>query len=245
MTEHDAHTHLRAIRQLMERATIYRAISAPTALFGGLLSLGVAAGQLLALRHPPTDTDAVVGGRAGQDAIGFVAVWSVVFLLTAAGNTFFIWHGARQRGEPLVSPAMKLALRAVAPALLAGATLGWSLALTSGLALLPVLFWIVCYGLGLLATLPFAPSSLVALGWAFLLSGLTVFVYLVYQGLLPDYGLPTPSIALAPALMGATFGGFHLVYAACVWPRRGRVLDAVERRPLVSTARDASEPPLV
>ena len=33
--------HLRTIRSLMERATVYRAISGPGALLGGVLALGV------------------------------------------------------------------------------------------------------------------------------------------------------------------------------------------------------------
>ena len=36
-----AEEHLRVIRTLMERATIYRAISAPTALAGGLIALAL------------------------------------------------------------------------------------------------------------------------------------------------------------------------------------------------------------
>ena len=242
MTDLDAQAHLRAIRQLMERATYYRAISAPTALTGGLLSLGTAAGQLLHLRNPP---GGVATGRA--DAAGFVLAWGIVFLLTAAANAVFIWRGARGRGEPLVSPAMKLALAAIAPAVLAGALVGWALTLSSGLPLLPALFWVIFYGLGLLATLPFAPRSLVALGWAFLLTGLTALIYFLYQGLLPSFDLPTPTTAYAPALMGATFGGYHVVYALCVWPRRARTLEAVERRPLVSSPSSSSEtapPPL-
>lgn len=227
MTDLDAQAHLRAIRQLMERATYYRAISAPTALLGGLLSLGTAAGQLLALRGPHA-------GRA--DAAGFVLAWAVVFVFTAAANTVFIWRGARNRGEPLVSPAMKLALAAIAPALLAGAVVGWTLTLSAGLPLLPALFWVIFYGLGLLATLPFAPHSLIVLGWSFLLTGLVALMYLLYQGLLPSFDLPTPTAAYAPALMGITFGGYHVVYALCVWPRRERTLEAVERRPLVTSA---------
>ena len=240
MNDLDAQAHLRAIRQLMERATYYRAISAPTALTGGLLSFGTAAGQLLALRNPPGG--GVVTGRA--DAAGFVLAWGIVFLLTAAANAVFIWRGARGRGEPLVSPAMKLALAAIAPAALAGAVVGWALTLSSGLPLLPALFWVIFYGLGLLATLPFAPRSLVALGWAFLLTGLTALTYFLYQGLLPSFDLPTPTAPYAPALMGATFGGFHVVYALCVWPRRARTLEAVERRPLVSSSSETAPPPL-
>ena len=37
-----AEAHLRVIRSLMERATVYRAISTPTALVGCVLALGAA-----------------------------------------------------------------------------------------------------------------------------------------------------------------------------------------------------------
>ncbi len=39
-THSEAEEHLRVIRSLMERGTIYRAISAPVALAGGLCSIG-------------------------------------------------------------------------------------------------------------------------------------------------------------------------------------------------------------
>ena len=222
MTDAEAETHLRAIRLMMERATVYRAISAPIALLGGLLSTSTAAVQLLAIRD----------GKSG-DALGFYLAWMCVLLLTALANAFFIWRGARLRGEPVVSPAMQLALRSLVPSFLAGTVASFCVTLTSGQPLLAVLFWQIFYGVGLLATMNFAPGSLVALGWAFLLSGLAAMVYFFYHSLLPEMGLPTPSRESAPLLMGATFGLYHLVYAVCAWPRESRVLDAIERRPLV------------
>ena len=46
-----AEEHLRVIRTLMERATIYRAISAPTALAGGLIALGLTSAIWARERH--------------------------------------------------------------------------------------------------------------------------------------------------------------------------------------------------
>jgi hypothetical protein len=69
----------------------------------------------------------------------------------------------------------------------------------------------IFYGLGLLATAHFAPRSIMWLGWSFLLAGLAAFVLSftdqVAAGFPPDM------------IMLATFGGFHLVYAGCTWPR--------------------------
>ena len=233
MTEHGAEEHLRAIRQLMERATIYRAISAPTALVGGLLSFGLSAAMLV--------------WQAGVfyiylESNVFYNDWLLVLIITLAANAFFIWQGAHGRGEPLVSPGFRLALRSVFPAFFAGIAMSGILTVSTGVALLPTLMWVVFYGLGLLATMNFAPRSIVVLGWAFLFTGVAVFIYLLFETylphvelpLLPDVDLPTPTRFYPAAIMGVTFGLYHLVYAACTWPRRAVELDAAERRPLVT-----------
>ncbi len=224
-TDHGAEEHLHAIRQLMERATIYRAISAPTALAGGLMSVLVAAVML-----------AWQAGGVGRNvgAMLFFQVWTLVFLVTLAANTLFIWRGAHTRGEPVVSTAMKLALRSILPSLFAGAAIGACLTITTSLPLLPPLFWVIFYGSGLLSTMNFAPRSIVVLGWSFLFTGIAVLIYLMNESVMPDFDLPSPTRFFPAALMGVTFGLYHLVYAACTWPRRNRVLDAIERRPLVS-----------
>ena len=225
-TEQGAEEHLRAIRLLMERATIYRAISAPTALVGGLLSLALAALMLLWQAGGP--------GR-NVDARGYFVLWSLVFGLSLAANMVFIVRGTRERGESPVSSGMKLAIRSILPGFFAGVAISGCLTLTTNQPLLPTVMWLVFYGLGLLSTMTFAPRSIVILGWAFLFTGVGVFIYLMYQTILPDVDLPTPTRFYPAALMGATFGLYHLIYAASVWARdRRRNLEAVESRPLVS-----------
>lgn len=225
-TEQGAEEHLRAIRLLMERATIYRAISAPTALVGGLLSLALAAFMLLWQAGGPS---------RNVDARGYFVLWSLVFLLSLAANMVFIVRGTRQRGESPVSSGMKLAIRSIMPSFFAGVAISGCLTLTTDQPLLPTLMWLIFYGLGLLSTMTFAPRSIVILGWAFLFTGVGVFIYLMYQTILPDVDLPTPTRFYPAALMGATFGLYHLIYAASVWARdRSRNLEAVESRPLVS-----------
>jgi hypothetical protein len=231
MTEYGAEDHLRAIRQLMERATIYRAISAPAALVGGLLSTFTAIVMLLwqAMDH----------GR-NIDAVSYFLAWTLVFLVTLAANTLFIWRGAHQRGEAPISPGMKVALRSINPSFLAGGAISACLTLTSGLPLLPTLFWLVFYGLGLLSTMNFAPRSIIALGWAFLITGVGAFIYFMYQTVVPEINLPTPTSYYPAAIMGLTFGLYHLVYAVCAWSRQSHVLEEIESRPLVT-----HEPPLI
>ena len=224
-TDQAAEEHLRAIRLLMERATVYRAISAPTAFFGGLLAVGLAAAMLWWQAQD---------GTRNVDARAFYQAWLFVLAATLAANTFFIWQGAHERGEPLVSAGFRLAVRSVTPAFFAGIAVSAVLTITTRLALFPAAMWVTFYGLGLLATMSFAPRSIVALGWAFLFTGVVVFAYFVFAGVEPDFDLPTPTRFFPAALMGATFGGYHLIYAACTWPRRARVLEAAERRPLVT-----------
>ena len=74
--------------------------------------------------------------------------------------------------------------------------------------------WIVFYGLALLSTALFAPRSLALLGWAFLLTGVSVPVTGdAVEGLASD---------IPNFFMGITFGAYHLIYALSTWPRKER-----------------------
>ena len=194
-----AEEDLRVIRSLMERATVYRAISAPAALVAGLLSI-FAAGAIY--RRP-------MHGRV------FAGVWLIVLALAVVADAFFIWREARNDRRPFVSSGMKLALRAIAPNLLIPAavtvwffTTGYKGAAEQEL----VVAWIAFYGLALLSTGLFGPHSLVYLGCAFLLSALAIPALGNVMGDLPAN---LPNVA-----MGVTFGLYHLVYAVCAWPRK-------------------------
>jgi hypothetical protein len=202
---------LRAVVYLLERAGSYRAVSARTALVGGVLSLAVS-GTMLAEQTAET-------GR-NVDARTFFHWWSLVFIATLAAGAFFLRREAQRRGEPLVSAGLKLALASMAPGLFAGGAIGGCLTLTSGLPLFPALFWLVFYGLALLALRPFAPRAMIVLGWAFLITGVGAFIYLMNETMMPDFDLPTPTNLYPAAIMGAAFGGYHVVYAACMWRRR-------------------------
>ena len=105
-----AEEDLRVIRSLMERATVYRAISAPAALVAGLLSIFAAGAIYLNVQ---TGIDRLAQGRV------FAAVWLVV--LDLRGRDQCIVHLARSQeamAARFFRPGMKLALRAIAPNLL-------------------------------------------------------------------------------------------------------------------------------
>ena len=211
-TRSDAEEHLRIIRSLMEKATIYRAISAPTALVGGLTATTVAI-----FFHQQTDP--VRSNFYSEMANGlFLGGWLTALIVTAAANGVFLWRDAVRRGDKFLSPGMRAAFRALGPNYLVAGVLTLIFAQSADLLTVP---WMLLYALGLLATQHFAPRSIAWLGWAFLAAGLLVMLTL------SAHEPPTPVTMLrnANVAMGLTFGLFHLIYAACTWPRRGRASD--------------------
>jgi hypothetical protein len=204
MNRIQAEEHLRVIRSLMEKATIYRAISAPTALVGGLLSMIV--GLLLYFQW-----ERIFGVDTNKSSV-FIGSWLVVLGLTGAVNACIIHHEAKRRGEKFVSAGMKKALWALFPPLLCGA--GFTVVLSHAYQVLPCV-WMIFYGLALLATTHFSPRAIPRLGWGFVFAGLLAAWWLFYgrdQNTLR--GFETPNL-----FMLITFGGFHLIYAVCTWRR--------------------------
>ena len=202
MTDSDfANQQLRVIRTLMERATIYRSISAPTALVGGVLSLGGFATAYYAKHH----------GQHPLSPSEFLIVWIVILALTGLTNLIFLARGSAQRGEAFISPGMKCAATSLAPAFLSAAVLTVMIHRPIELALI----WINLYGLALLATHHFAPRSLICLGLTFFLTGCVLLV--TWKHLFMPSGHGEPSALIVSGIMAATFGGYHLAYAAAVW----------------------------
>ncbi|MDQ3623312.1 MAG: hypothetical protein M3463_12615 [Verrucomicrobiota bacterium] len=216
----EAEENLRIIRSLMERATIYRAIAAPSALVGGTLSL---LAGLLGSRFLYNATESQVWFR-------FLLVWLPVLLVTGAFNTWFLWKEARQRGHRFISPGMKLALVALSPSFLTAALLTIVFVSINAPVHVCVIAWMLCYGLALLSTRHFAPASVRCLGWAFLLAGWALLFTPWFSSLfVAGYSAPQPKelyfAALASQWMAFSFGLFHLVYAVSTWPRKADPLD--------------------
>lgn len=197
MTTHEeAAEQLRAIRSMMERATVFRALSGEAALVGGAMSL--AAGWLSEHKHGWAWGGIWLGG------LGIVLL-------------FAIWQLHRMAAahqKPFWSQGLKVALRGALPSLVAGGFLGL-LYLRFGHAgseSFAASFWILHYGIALLAIREFAPRSMVWLGLAFLLSGLVCFSALTWVQSASHF-----INRLGPSgMMAATFGGFHLLYGAAI-----------------------------
>jgi hypothetical protein len=211
-----AEDHLRVIRNLMERATIYRAISAPTALIGGALGTIVSIFLLWNLAGP--DRIGLGLANRGLTARPFILLWLLVLLVTLCANTWFIFRKSRREGTSLFTPSLKLTIVSALPALFIVSiftALFWSYDETEDALPLLVNIWIICYGLLLLATSPFAPRSLVVLGWVVLGTGgfLLAFASLIFRF--------DPAMRAILA-MGLTFGLYHLAYAALTWPAKSR-----------------------
>jgi hypothetical protein len=195
-----ASQQLRVIRSLMERATIYRSLSAPTALVGGLLSFGG-----LGVAY----VEDGFGGHQLSNA-GFLGIWLTILVLTGFTNGYFLWREAQRRGQPLFSAGMKCAMRSVLPPFLCAGyfTIFWPNPLVLAYA------WILFYGLGLLAMQHFAPRSIVVLGWMFIAA---VGLGLSVATCLPFYWTAVMSGSVfASWMMALTFGLFHIVYAIAV-----------------------------
>jgi hypothetical protein len=190
--------HLRLIRSLLEKSAIYRAISGPAALLGGLLAIGLSLWQYLA---------ATAG--AAWEARVFLASWLVLLALVTVVNVGLLAADARRRGRALVSPEMRMALRALAGPMLVGGVAGILLILQERPAAGAVA-WMCGQGLALHSAASFSPRSLVWLGRAFTLGGVTAMLLLAAGA--PDL----PEAALAPLLMGLSFGLGHLIYGAAV-----------------------------
>ena len=195
--------HLRVIRQLMERATVYRSITAPVALAGGLVALGLAWWQ-----H-----------ENGMVWEVFLMSWLSLLAVLALLNLGLLWRDAASRGLPLMNSGMRLALRALTPPMLVGGIVGTVIGFTSRAMGFVASIWALCYGLALLATATFAPPAIRRLGRAFVAGGLIAFVG-NQAGFFSNGDINLFTTAF---IMGGLFGLLHILYGAAVlWSARRR-----------------------
>lgn len=197
MTTHqEAAEQLRVIRTMMERATIFRALSGEAALVGGAMS--VAAGWMSE-------------GKAGWNWAGIWLGGLAVVILFAVWQLMRLAHS---HSRPLWSHGLKVALRGALPPLIAGGFIGLLNLRMGGPSaeIAAACFWIIHYGLALLAIREFAPKSMIWLGLAFLGSGLLALA----AGTFVQSMNPLLVRLGASGLMAVTFGGFHLLYGAAI-----------------------------
>lgn len=202
--------NLRIIRSLMEKAHIYRAVSAPAALTGGLIAL-VAAGWPVRHALASEGTSPVMCG------VCFLNMWLSILAVTSVLNVVLLAREARRRGQPFVSEGMRMALRAFAPPMLVGGVVGIGLIVFMHQLVLAALLWVLGYGLALLATASFSPRSLIRLGWAFVVAGLLLFLAWAASS---DIRLLPSDEGPASLVMGVTFGLLHVIYAVAVFCSR-------------------------
>jgi hypothetical protein len=210
-----AEENLRIIRSLMERTATYRSISVPSATWAGVVSVAAFLLNLLLIQT----------GNLFFSFSGFLLLWLGVLVLAAIGNTVILYREARRAGTTFPSPAMLSAISGMAPAFLAAGVLTGIMVFLDFthtynfmFSYIEVPLWMLFYGIGLLGTQHFAPRSIILLGWAFLLSALVVliatpFAFFTFWGM-KNQGNPT--YYFPSAIMAATFGGYHLLYAALV-----------------------------
>ncbi len=203
--------HLRVIRSLMEKAHIYRAVSAPAALLGGVLALGATLWPVV--HAAQTHGDAVFSNTT------FLIIWHGILAACTVLNVVLLAREAKRRDQAFVSEGMKMALRAVSPPLIVGGVLAGGLVIWLQNLTLGALIWVLCYGLALLATASFSPKSLTRLGWAFVIAGLVLFLAWASNGEVRDL---RTDLGPASLVMALTFGLLHVVYAIAVFVSRPR-----------------------
>jgi hypothetical protein len=199
-TREEAAEQLRVIRSMMERATIFRALSGETALVGGAAALGAAW---------------ITENRQGMAWAGW---WLAGLAFVIAFNIFQLIRLGSAHQRPFWSSGLRLALRGALPPIIAGGFLG-VLFIRSGQVPAAASMWIIHYGLALLAIREFAPRSMVFLGWSFVAFGLVALSIVAQVIDLPGQW----SQHINPSrLMALAFGGFHLIYGALIVTTKSR-----------------------
>lgn len=179
---------LRYIRDTMERSAAFTAVSGWGQVLSGATAL-VAAW--------------IAARQAGP--FSWLRVWLGEGLLAAAIGLLACTWKANRRGLPLFSgPARKVAL-GLAPPLVAGAFLTFSLFRAGADRVLPAM-WLLLYGAGIMAAGAFSVSIVPVMGLCFMLLG----------------GLAV----LGPAdwgnlFLGTGFGGLHIIFGFLIARRHG------------------------
>ena len=200
---------LKLIREMMEKATVYRALSAPAAIFGGFLAV------LLGLYFLLQD-------KNGEfvDGAHYFWTWVVALIIADSFNALLLFKRAKREGSKFISSGVKLTIFRTAPAAIAGAIISFEAAKND--IELCTLVWILCYGAALLAMGEVAPRSLKRLGWSFIVFGTVFFlIWMKFKAALsPVLGIGY--LGSASIMMIATFGILHIGHGIVVLIRKGK-----------------------
>ncbi|MCX6874910.1 MAG: hypothetical protein NTW21_14045 [Verrucomicrobia bacterium] len=196
-TREEAVEQLRVIRSMMERATIFRALSRETALMGGAAALAAAW---------------LSDGKSGW---AWANCWLIGLVLVLIFNLIQILRASSAHGRAFWSTGLRTALRGALPSIVAGGFLGLLYVRTGTPESIKIAasIWVLHYGIALLAIREFAPRSMVWLGWSFVIFGLLCLAGLTH---LNQFLCQAVSKASGSHLMAIAFGGFHLIYGGII-----------------------------
>ena len=197
MDQQRAEENLEIIRTLMERSNRYEYLSARAGLQVGVIAvLGALSFHWLDAAVPFT----------------FGAVWFAVFWLSVGVMFREQLREVKSAGVPLWTRPAREIVRALLPALALSGLLSIQ-AFAHGRHLELPGVWMLCYGVGALATTTYAPPVVGQMGIAFLTCGaITLFLGPGWSNL----------------MMGLTFGGGHLALGAGLLATRRRPLRSVK-----------------
>lgn len=188
-----AEQNLELIRTLMERSTRYEYLSARAGLqVGGIAVAGAVSFHWL----------------SAADPFVFGAVWFAVFWLSVGVMVREQVREVRDAGVPLWTRPAREIVRALVPAMTLSALLSLH-AFSHGRHLELPGVWMLCYGVGALATSTYAPAVVAQMGVAFMISGAVTLCL---------------GPAWATTMMGVVFGGGHLLLGAGLLATRRRPL---------------------
>lgn len=192
-----AEENLQVIRTLMERAGLYRRALAPVMLLVGVVGVGAAIGAQYALVNTYAD---------------FLRWWVTTCLVAMLVVIGFARQQAWREKEPLLTaPAKRVVSALLAPYLSALVVSTPFRLITVDMSdhntLLPLYWliglWLLLHGCALNAAGMFISLGVRRLAWVFVLAGVALIALAFSHSL---YEQMDPHL-----LMGATFGGFHLV----------------------------------
>ncbi|NCG27678.1 MAG: hypothetical protein GWP42_09070 [Verrucomicrobiales bacterium] len=199
--------HLKVIRGMMEKATVYRALSAPAAIFGGFLAMSI--GFYFFYQD---QVEIYVSGYK------FFWTWAIALIIGDSFNGFLLFRRARKEGVNFLSSGLKHTCFACAPAAIAGRIISYEVVEQE--IELCALVWVPCYGVAILSMGAAAPRSLRRLGWAFLISGCIIFLVWMKYGPAISALLGINTLGAGAMIMMLTFGLLHLLHGFGVLLRK-------------------------
>jgi len=182
MNAQHAEQNLAVIRTLMERSALYRRALGPIFLVtGGIGVLAALAGLILPM----------------ESRAGFLGLWIAAAVVAIVVAVLMTRRQALRDREPLWSAPARRVAHAMLPPLLVGAAL--TAVVGEIFVVMPV--WMILYGCALHATGFVTPRAVRWLGAAFMAAGvISLAIFGIWY-----------SARAAAGLMGATFGGLHLL----------------------------------